>query len=285
MNLYLNAETNTEPTWNKRDYLLRAARRLGFDWVIPWRGEPDVECILNIEPFEKFITGTRWTGIWEIDLALDRGQMTTSNWVTADDVFIAISTIPGRLKDLEPKTRFLPQASDIEVHRRIEKISQEYDFVFSGSMGLDIYRERERVQNLMREHFSFRDYGKAHAPQKYIEDLNTARVQFIRSGNTPICPSWTAQRFYECLPIGPVLTDWTVDLDKTGLVEGLDYFSYKNDTEMLEKMHNLIDNPELANDMASRGRMKSLMYHTYEHRLISILNVIKEHDIPITGSP
>lgn len=277
MTLYINCRKNDSPTFTKKDYLLRAANRLGLD-VRSWEGEPDVEFVLNVEPYTHFIKGTKWTGIWEIDLALDRPETKEGDWAVADDVFIAISQYSTRFNPHAHKTRFLPQACDIEIHRRHPEITQSFDFVFSGSNGEDIYSERDRVMKVLKQHFTFEDFQKGHHPDKYIKFLNQAKVQFIRSGNTRVCNGWTAQRFYECLPIGPVLTDWTPDLAKTGLVEGEDYLSYKDDVEMVSNMYKLVYEKDLREKIANNGRTKALLFHTYEHRLISILNFAKQYE-------
>ncbi len=287
MILYLNADINNGPTWNKRDYLLAAAKRLGWDWWIrPYHKGTEVDFILNIEPYSNFVKGNLWTGVWEIDMALDRAQMSKSDWTASDDVFLANSALPSHMNPFKHKTRLLFQACDPDIHRRIPGIKQEYDIVFSGTNGLDIYRERERCLKLLRQEGTFFDYGKGMPPDKYIACLNTARVQFIRSGKTPVANSWTAQRFFECLPIGPVLADWTEDLQyRLGLVEGEDYYSYKDDAEMILKFTKLIRDPDFANKMAESGRQKALLYHTYEHRLISIISSARQYGLSVPISP
>ena len=281
MNIYLNAIWNNGKTWNKRDYLLAAAKRLGYDWVLPYEKGVEAEVVLNIEPFKDFIKGSKWTGIWEIDLALNRQQMNGTNWAASDDIFVAVSCLPSRLDSFKTRTQLLFQACDPKIHKRIPEIKQEYDFVFSGTNGDIFHEERARLIKLLRKSFSFCDGGKDHAPWEYIKFLNQAKIQFIRSGNTPITNGWTAQRFFECLAIGPVLTEWTEDLARTGLIEGEDYMSYKNDKELIQKMHKLLDDKNYANYIAENGRKKALLYHSYDHRLISIINSIRSHKVEI----
>ena len=127
--------------------------------------------------------------------------------------------------------------------------------------------------------YSFCDYGKGHTPQEYVKKINTARVQVIRSaGKPPIANSQVEQRFFECLAIGPVLKDYHPNLEELGLIEGRDFFWYKNDSELDLKMKYLIEHPKFATTMAENGRIKSLLYHTYSNRLATIINLIKEHE-------
>lgn len=282
MILYLNCyKPESQKTWNKADYLLAAAESLGIsDRIKLYHNESNPEYIINIEPFVRFVKGSKYTSIWEIDMTFDRAEMNLSNWIASNMVFVANSNLPDRMRAYQGPKIILFQACDPLIHRRIPEIKPQYDFVFSGSIGLGVYKERERCMELLRkEGFSFNSYGKEHPIDQYVRDINNGRVQFIRSaGKEKIATSQVEQRFFECLAIGPVLKDYHPDLEKLGLSEGEDFFWYKNDVEMLEKMHYLIDNPKFASTMANKGREKALTYHSYQHRLVTIINLIKEYE-------
>jgi len=285
MILYLNCYHDpAQKSWTKSDYLLAAAKRLGWKWVQRYNHEPNPEYIINIEPFHSFIKGSKWTAIWEIDVTFDRPQLSFSNWVACDTVFVANSNLPDRMKGFQGEKIVLFQACDPLIHRRIPDITPRYDFVFSGTTGLDVYKERSRMMDALRFHgFSFCDFGKGYTPQDYVKKINEARVQFIRSAyKPPIANSQVEQRFFECLAIGPVLKDYHPDLDELGLVESKDYFSYRNDDEMFFKMQYLVDHLGFAQKMAVNGRRKALLCHSYEHRFITIINFIREHDPSFT---
>jgi len=268
--LYLNS---SDSLTNKKYYLLRAAEKLGINVVAstPQTLPENVDYSLNIEPYERFIPGNKWTGIWEIDLLLDRQDMNEINWQLADTVFIAVNTIPDRLKKFKSKTRLLFQACDPDLYKT--KVIPEYDVVFSGSMHSPVYSERERIYNIVKEFCNYKGFDNT-GLFDYINILKLAKVQFIRSMKTPIGDGELAQRFFECLAIGPVLTNYVDDLKHTGLIEDTDYMAYRNDKDMLEKLSYLVKHPEFASKMAQNGALKARMYHTYTNRLISILNTI-----------
>lgn len=189
MKLLINSE-KSEISWNKRDYLLAAAKRLGLDWVVeyvPYDGKTEFEApeyVLNIEPYQKFVKGEKWTGIWEIDVMFDRPEMSISDWTHSDVVFLANTNVPSRMMACETEKIFLFQAADPVLHRRITSVPQDKDFVLSCSMGLDVYRDREKaVESLKKAGFTYEDYGKGMPPHKYVECLNHAKVQFIRSAS------------------------------------------------------------------------------------------------------
>lgn len=279
ISLYLNAGDN-QVTYNKKHYLLRAAKRLGLeDYVLDYKPEYGVvEHLLNIEPFVHFKLGSRWTGVWEIDTMLDRMEMNMDTWVRCDTVFVAHSCVPERMNAFQGEKVILFQACDPELHRRLRDVTPEYDFVFAGSVGLPVYAERERTMDVLRNAgFTFLGHGKGFTPQEYVRRMNQGRVMFIRSGAKEPFTTQVEQRFFECLAIGPVLKDYHPDLETLGLVEGQDFYWYKNDEEMISKMKYLTANLDFARNMSENGRKKAIMYHTYEHRLMSIFNYIHEH--------
>jgi hypothetical protein len=289
MTIWINCGDN-DRTYTKKNYLLDTAIRLGMvelqgvkppkimikDYSLaPKDYKPDF--ILNIEPFEHFVKGKIWTGIWEIDLVLDRREMSLSDWAESNNVFIANSTIPERMLPFKDKTQLLFQACDIDIHRKTPNI-EEFDFVFSGSTGSgNFYDKRSEYIDLLRKHFTFADYGKNHRPKEYTKLLSKARVQFVQSGCNHNAPNgYIAQRFFECLAIGPVLTNYHPDLELLGLVEGEDYMSFKDSQELLQKMSFLIMDQQLRAKIANSGRNKALFFHTYEHRLITVINQIRD---------
>ncbi|OQB05365.1 MAG: hypothetical protein BWY19_01084 [bacterium ADurb.Bin212] len=69
MTLYLNADKG-QFSYNKKDYLLRAAKRVGIDAKDIQNAEGEIEYLLNIQPCD-IKRGSHWTGLWHIDVSLD----------------------------------------------------------------------------------------------------------------------------------------------------------------------------------------------------------------------
>lgn len=279
MTIYLNCNDNPI-TYNKKNYLLRAAERMGlisdeYDWVVCFEDmagrdfNPDY--ILNIEPCD-FKYGTKWTGLYHID-----------NLGIGDPKYYAAAKLMDTYftADLskDPKAILLLQACDPELHRRID-IKQDLDFVISASMSHvngTIYAGRQAAYAELKKHFTWVDLGKDHKPEEYVRGLNQAKVQFIHSMEVD-GRGELAQRFFECLAIGPILTNWCEELRYTGLIEGQDFFSYKTPEEMIRKMKALLGNEDLRNRMTKAGRTAALLYHSYESRLGSIFNIAKQYE-------
>jgi len=271
MKIYLNSD-DWGNSWNKKRYLQAADERLNLDVFHDIKdADAHGDYILNIEPF-TFKTGYVWTGIWQIDTIFGQGK--DEEWERADNVFIAVSSLAEHLEKYRGKTTLLFQACDPTFNRRYKEIEPKFDFVVCGSGG-EAYKERERLYELMESKYTYESYGKGRSPQEYSKILNNAKVQFIRSANTNIADGEIAQRFFECLAIGPVLTNWVDDLKHTGLVEGEDYMAYRNDKEMFKKM-DLLLKPKINQKIMANGRKKALLCHTYEHRINTILSTINE---------
>lgn len=273
MIVYLNCEDNNT-TFNKKNYLLRAAERSGglgdtFRDYKLWHPDAELRFVLNIVPYSKFVVGTQWTGVWELDQICDR-QDAGANWNYADTIFLTALGLPDRLKNFfSSRHRLLFQACDPVLHERHGV--GVYDFVQCGTAGDGIYSERSRLISLLNKKYTFWDFGKNYAPLEYVKNISKAKVQFIRSTHNTFATGEIAQRFFECLAMGPVLTNWVEDLNHTGLIEGEDYMAYRNDKELIEKMDLLVGDEALRNKIAKNGRNKALMYHSYEQRLMAIM--------------
>lgn len=272
MIIYLNADSGGF-SFNKKDYLLRAAKRM--DWLM-FQDVRDaigpIDYLLNIQPC-NLKRGGKWSGLWHIDVSLDShfpdqyGEMNT--------IFVA-SSVGIRPYD---KQIVMFQALDPELHRRIPEIKQDFDFTICGHGGSSegCYGKRGHVYDILQKKYKYNPGGGGLPPEKFVVEYNRAKVQVVQpcmgSNGWGMC----AQRFFECLGIGPVLCDWTPDLELLDLKDGEDYMSYKSDSELIEKMDLLLADENLRNKIFENGRRKALASHTFEHRLVTIFNIVKDY--------
>jgi hypothetical protein len=270
--LYLNSDKG-QFSFNKKDYLLRAAKRLGFEYVKDIQNaEGEIEYLLNIQPCD-LKTGSKWTGMWHIDVSMNSSYI--HHYKDMDTVFVASSVGIAPYE----KQIVLFQAMDTELHRRIPEIPQDYDFVICGTGGGTDggYEERGRVYKLLMSKYKCLETGNGYVPEVYVQKYNAGKVQIVQPFLGVNGLGSTAQRFFECLGIGPVLCDWTPDLELLDLVDGRDYLSYKNDGELISKMDRLLKSEKLRNRIFNSGRKHALKSHTFEHRLLTILNLLHEN--------
>lgn len=255
---------------NRKQSLLAAAERMSIKDIEIIDGD-EGDYVLNIQPF-NFAKGKEWTGMWHIDVML--GGDPVKYYDDVDSLFVSSPT----MSDPRPWAIPLFQGIDPLLHRRLPHIVQEYDFIICGSVGEPFHKERAHTYDVLKEAgFTYKDYGKGLGPEEYVRNYNTAKVQFVRSGAANDLDGALAQRFFESLAIGPTLVNYSNDLMYTGLSEERHYLSYKNDEEMVSQMKWLLDSYNRRNNMHAAARELSLTLHTYEHRLISITNVIKDH--------
>jgi hypothetical protein len=234
--------------------------------------EGEIEYLLNIQPCE-LKTGSKWTGLWHIDVQLNNSII--HEYHRFDTVYVASTAgiIP-------PTQTLLFQAMDPELHRRIPEIEQAYDFSICGTnRGDGGYAERTRIYDLLKTKYSCNEGGGHLPPEEYVRQYNRGKVQVVQSfvtqgieGYLTMC----AQRFFECLGIGPVLCCYSNDLKYLGLTDGEDYLVYHNDKELFEYMDRLLANEDYRNNIFANGRAKALKLHTYENRLVTILNKVRE---------
>ena len=296
--LYLNS--GKQDVLNKADYLLSMVNTLGITNIQPISNVEHSplppEYVLNIQPYSRnFRVGTKWTGVWEIDCLINRAQMQWY-WKIADTIFMA-----NRVDWLEcppKKVRYLMQACLPELYNF--EVHQQYDLVQIGTMrdeayfkdyGIpdeaktkagrdvyDIYKTRREVFEKLQAKYNVLVYDHpGRLPVKeYLEILSRGKIQFIRSMDV-MGEGEIAQRFFESLPMGPVLTNYAQDLDWLNLTPDGDYCVYYNDEEMFSKIDELLGNDALRSDIAMHGREKAFKEHSFENRIKEIMDYLIAH--------
>lgn len=292
--LYLNCGTPLigEKTRikSKADYLLVAAERAGITCVERWNESvKDPKYVLNIQPYHddyqhvKFRKGTRWTGSWEIDTICNRQRMLRF----FDEINTVFLTNKIKWYTGDKEFKYLHEACDMSLYK--EYPEPIYDFVQCGTMGdlyyykdfgyenihpmADIYYERRRLYELLKHGYVVRFMGSNYPIEEHLTNLARARIQFIQSMHV-MGENEIAQRFWESLPIGVVLTCYSPTLDDLDLIEDEDYLIFRNDKELLDKVERLIKDPELGRMIYDRGAHKVKSKHTYFNRLDQLLNYL-----------
>lgn len=296
--LYIN--NGKQDVLSKGDYLLSAAKKMGltnvqaFGESIKLSSPP--EYVLNVQPYAKnFKVGTKWVGSWEVDCLINREQMMWY-WGKLDTVFMANRV--DWLEMVPKKVRYLMQACDPDLYNF--KVEQKYDMVQIGSVkdiaywrdygirddnykykessDFDIYKTRTEVWDKLKERYNVFVYKAAERlpVKEYLQILAQGKIQFIRSMDV-MGEGEIAQRFFESLPMGPVLTNYAQDLDYLNLTPDADYCFYRDEEEMFEKIDWLLGDRFIRDDIAMHGREKAYKEHTYEIRLREILDYLTAH--------
>lgn len=296
--LYLNA--GKQDVLTKRDYLLSATQSLNIKNVLPIEScatsPTPPEYVLNIQPYAHcYRPGTKWTGVYEVDCLINRDQMRWW-WEQAHTIFLAnrfdwLEVKPKKVRYLMQAC--LPELYDFEIHQKYDmvQIGTMCDLAYFKDYGhkdeskiktiqdkYDIYKTRREVWDKLKARYNVFVYDKPGRlkVKEYLEILSRGKIQFIQSMDV-MGEGEIAQRFFESLPIGPVLTNYAQDLDHLNLQPDGDYCVYKNEEEMFKKIDQLLADNALRNDIAMHGKQKALSEHTYQVRLMEILDIIHNH--------
>lgn len=269
MVIYLNSH-DTQVTWNKKHYLLN----LGLDTFkhIRFATTPP-KYVLNIQPSD-FVFGSEWTGFWHIDVTLDNEF--TDQYYKFDKVFL--STVISKNEIKTDNTQLLYQACEPDIHKRTKEPLYDVAFVGTDTIEGILYEKRRKVLQTIEDKFTYKYFGKNQDIRTYVDNMSLGKVMVVQPHTVET--KWgnvgaAAQRFFECLAIGPVLCDWSPDYaNLQGLKDGTHYLSYKEVEEMEDKLSFLLKNDDFRETMARKGREVAVKYHTYNHRAKEIIKSI-----------
>ena len=219
-----------------------------------------VDLIINVMPCSEMIVSPKVASCyWEGDCHLIQGRK-VEEYAKVDKVFIAQS--PFLEFYPSDKTSYLPHACDPIKHHRIKGIKEKYDIGFVGN---DTYPERRLLlEQLETKYKVLRTNTKPGIP--YSEALSSCRLTFNRSMLQDV-----NMRFFESIAIGRLLLTDYLPAQYEFAKDGQHYISYKDWPDLDEKVAYYLENEKERENIALRGAVWVKRYHTYEHRLKTIL--------------
>ncbi|MEW6327174.1 MAG: glycosyltransferase [Thermodesulfobacteriota bacterium] len=186
-----------------------------------------------------------------------------------DMVFAAQKDGAEKLRRAGVKNVFwLPLACDPEIHAKID-IPKKFDWCFVGHINC---KERVELIELLKKRFPNCFVGQAFG-KEMAGIFSASRIVFNRSIKNDV-----NMRVFEALSTGSLLV--TNDLKDNGLEEllqeGEDYVAYYSPEELVGKVAYYLEHEGEREKIAGHGRETALSGHTYEHRMISVLDRMKE---------
>ena len=180
-----------------------------------------------------------------------------------DYVFIAQLVDLEEFRTLHPQVHWLPLACDPEIHGR-QKVSKEYEVSFVGGMNerraalLDHLAGRFNVHH---ERSFWTDMARTFSASRIV--LNDASYDDLN------------MRFFEALAAGSLLLSNPTNGSGQDILfhDGAEYACH-HDHDLLEIVQRYLDNEPLRERIAEQGRQRVLAAHTYQHRMIDLLEVI-----------
>jgi tetratricopeptide (TPR) repeat protein len=190
-----------------------------------------------------------------------------------DMIFIAQLIDLQAFRDIYPHTCWLPLACDPEIHGR-QRVPQQYDIGFVGSMN----QRREEMLAYLSQQFTvhhersfWTDMARTFSASRIV--LNDASFDDLN------------MRFFEVLCSGALLL--SNPTRKSGqeilFIEDEDYVCHR-DYDLLTVACYYLQRDELRRKIAATGRQRVLAAHTYQHRVVDMLDVITGKK-PDTFSP
>lgn len=168
-----------------------------------------------------------------------------------------------------------PLACDRNLHYQNLNNKRNYDISFIGQMGPAISFRHKFLKKIY-----FSD-SLINIKKKYANNISDKHMSKIY-GRSKIVTNVSINndinmRHYEAMAAGCLLL--TNKIRNNGLEtlfkENIDYVTYKNKNDAINKINYYLNNPLIRRKIAKSGQQKVLNYHTYKHRLQRIIKLSK----------
>jgi spore maturation protein CgeB len=143
-----------------------------------------------------------------------------------------------------------------------KNIEKKYDVGFCGSL-----LNRQYYINLLNQNFNFIHHNFV-IGDEMVNSINTYRIHWNRNISNDI-----NYRSFETIGCGvPLITNYNYQYEELGFINGENVLLYKNDTEMINLIKNLLQDEEMINYI-SKNALALSKKHTYFERTKSILEI------------
>lgn len=165
---------------------------------------------------------------------------------------------------------WLPLAAALDVHgdRSLERI---YDVGFVGNIA-HAHRQtaRQRRLALLAKRFKTNDFYRQYTPAQVGEIYSQSKIVF----NTSIAGDVTMRIFEGAAAGALVLTDPVQNGFAELFKPGVEVVVYQDDDDLIAKVQYYLDHPQEREAIARAGQARTLMQHTYRHRVQRILEIM-----------
>jgi spore maturation protein CgeB/Flp pilus assembly protein TadD len=184
-----------------------------------------------------------------------------------DFVFVAQKKyIPDFKKAGCMNVHWLPLGCDPDVHRKFD-VEKVYDIGFVGSITKNHVRRKMLIDKLSKEF-------DVHVERSFLKDmaLTFSRSQIVF--NEAIKDDLN-MRVFEALSTGSLLiTDEAVGSGLTDFFKDREHLAIYNEDNIVEIADYYLKHPEERERIAAKGREEVLKKHTYDHRVMEMLEKI-----------
>jgi hypothetical protein len=158
----------------------------------------------------------------------------------------------------------------------LPEIHRVFQVGWVGQKAGAIYRRRARILSQIAEHFQTNDWGRSYSLEDVAVVYRSSQV-VVNIGRDDF-PQDANLRVFEVLASGALLlTSLPTELTSLGFREGEHFVGYSKETEILHLVRSfLADEPTRAR-IAEAGRTKVLREHTYDERVLKLLDRLREY--------
>jgi Glycosyl transferases group 1 len=175
-----------------------------------------------------------------------------------------------------PKAICLPHAIEASLFKGKE-LEQIYDVGWVGRLDGKYYSVRRRCIEKLNSSFKMNDINRHYTPEEmaivYQQSkivVNLSRDDYLQDANL---------RCFEVMASGALLiTHKPTELAQIGFIEGVHYVTYQRESDINKIVRFYLDNEASRQAITSAARNFVLNEHTYDSRVQTILNSLKQDD-------
>jgi hypothetical protein len=166
-----------------------------------------------------------------------------------------------------PQAYWLPLACDPDVHRRYD-MPKRFDIGFVGATAGPYTRRRMLLDRLAR-HFTLNDYQRPYTPAEMARIYSSAHLVFNCSLRHEV-----NMRLFEGPATGTLLLTDRIGNGLSELVTDREHVVLYDDADVVDLAREYLRNTAARERIARQGHEHVLAYHTYDHRIATILDTI-----------
>jgi len=156
----------------------------------------------------------------------------------------------------------------------IKKMLNRFGYEVGQTQG-PIYRRRESLLPQLAKTFRMNNWRLAHSPEELAEVYRQSCI-VVNIGRDDY-PQDANLRTFEAMAGGALLiTSLPSELVELGFQEGTDFIGYRPDQDLLALVKHYLKDETARLRIASAGRQRVLLHHTYEHRVNFLIRRLKQ---------
>lgn len=206
---------------------------------------------------------------WSIDSHCNlNAHLQTVEKNKINTVLCAIESDQIHFSGLGTKTHYFPNAVDTDLIQPIFNASKIHKIGFCGTL----FPERESLINNIEKELDIKIQKDIwHIGYDMVTAINSYHIHLNKTISKDI-----NYRVFETLACkATLLTNYTENIDKL-FTDMHDVVIYHNMQDLIYKIKLLLNNTELAKNIAEAGYSKVIQNHTYRHRASELIKIIKE---------